>query len=291
MKITYVRKALRPHQWLKNVLILIPALAAHKFDGRTLMTVTLAIALFSLCASGGYVLNDLLDVKADRQHHRKRHRPFASGDLPIKMGVLLVAISWILGLGAAVVFLPLSFALIAVVYLATSAAYSTWLKRYPVLDVMVLAGLYVIRIVAGGVAVGVPVSTWLLTFMLFVSLSLAFLKRFIEVSSQSGGGTEEVPGRGYRPDDALWLHSAGISSAYLSAVVLAIYANSAEVTKLYAHPDRLVLVCPLVLYWATGIWLKAHRRQIHDDPVVAVAFDPATYALAAAAGVIVITAI
>jgi 4-hydroxybenzoate polyprenyltransferase len=291
MKIASLRKALRPHQWLKNVLILIPALAAHRLDRQTLQSLALAIVSFSLCASGGYVLNDLLDVKADQQHHRKRHRPFASGQLTTGTGMLLVAGSWIVGLGLAAMFLPPAFLVITLVYLAVSAIYSLRLKREPVLDVMVLASLYVIRIVAGGVAAGVPVSTWLLAFMMFVSLSLAFLKRFIEVSSQRSGGAGPVPGRGYQADDAVWLHSAGIASGYLSAVVLAIYANSSEVTRLYRHPERLVLVCPLLVYWATGLWLKAHRREMHDDPLVAVAFDPATYAVAAAAGVIVLTAI
>lgn len=275
-----VVKAARPHQWIKNLLLLVPALAAHRFDWEVQRALVLAFTSLSLCASGGYILNDLLDVTADRRHQRKRFRPFAAGDLSLRTGMLLVFATWAAGFGLAGAFLPPAFVMTVTLYLAATAAYSIRLKREPVLDVMFLAGLYVVRVVAGGTATGIPVSTWLLAFTLFVCLSLAFLKRFIEVWGNANGSSAQVPGRGYLADDAMWLHSVGTTSAYLSAVVLAIYANSADVTRLYSHPERLLLVCPVLLYWATRIWLNAHRRLIHDDPVVAVVGDPVTYMVA-----------
>lgn len=284
---------LRPHQWLKNLLILLPVLAAHRLSWEPLLVAVLAFASFSLCASGGYVLNDLLDVGADRLHSRKRSRPFASGALSLRTGVLMLLASWAVGFGTAALLLPGEFVVVVTIYLIATAAYSLKLKREPVLDVMVLAGLYVIRVVAGGVAGAIPVSTWLLAFALFVSLSLAFLKRFIEVVEykSKGDGSENVPGRGYRRDDAPWLHSGGISAAYLAAVVLAIYVNNADVARLYAHPERLLLICPVILYWATRTWLRAHRQQMHDDPVVAIALDPATYVIAGISALVVLSAV
>lgn len=285
-------QALRPHQWSKNLLVFLPVLAAHRFDPATLGRTVLAFAALSLCASGGYVLNDLLDVAADRQHTRKRHRPFASGRLSMRSGLGLVALTWLLGFSLAVLVLPPLFAAFAAAYLLTTAAYSMSLKRIAVLDVLVLALLYVLRVLAGGVATAIAVSNWLLAFTLFLSLSLAFLKRFIEVRAAATGeaadATTQVPGRGYRIDDASWLHSAGLSSAYLGVVVLALYANSDDVTRLYSHPDRLLLACPVVLFWATRTWLLAHRAELHDDPVVAVARDPSTYAVLALAGLTVL---
>jgi 4-hydroxybenzoate polyprenyltransferase len=294
-------RAARPYQWVKNLLLVVPVLAAHRFDWQVATDLLLAIASFSLCASGGYILNDLLDVTADRQHARKRRRPFAAGDLSLKSGVVLLAVTWTLGFGLAAAFLPGQFVAITGAYLAATASYSIRLKREPVLDVMFLAGLYVMRVIAGGMATNVPVSTWMLAFTLFVCLSLAFLKRFIEVNghagaihagaAHAGAASAMVPGRGYAAQDAAWLHSVGIASAYLSTVVLAIYANNPDVSRLYRHPQRLLLFCPILLYWATRVWLSAHRGQLHDDPVVAVSRDPVTYVVGALSAAIVWAAI
>jgi 4-hydroxybenzoate polyprenyltransferase len=287
----FVLAALRPHQWLKNVLVLVPVLAAHRLDPADLSAAATAFVTFSLCASGGYVLNDLLDVAADRLHPRKRRRPFAAGHLSPAAGAWLVALLWAIGFGAAAALLPASFVAVIVVYLMTTAAYSLRLKREPVLDVMVLAGLYVLRVIAGGVAGAIPVSTWLLAFTLFVSLSLAFLKRFVEVTERHHAGAGDIPGRGYRTDDATWLHSVGLSSSYLAVLVLAIYSNNADVARLYSRPERLLFICPLLLYWATRTWLRAHREEIHDDPVVAVALDPATYVVVGLSALAVLAAV
>jgi 4-hydroxybenzoate polyprenyltransferase len=284
--------ALRPHQWVKNLLIAIPPIAAHRLEPGIAFAVAIAFISFSLCASGGYVLNDLLDRAADQRHTRKRTRPFASGRLSVATGVALVALCWGAGFGLAVTMLPPSFAMLAAAYVGGTSLYSLWLKHEPVLDVMFLAGLYVVRVIAGGAATDVPVSTWLLTFTLFLSLNLAFLKRFIEVDAQREGGADALLSRrGYETGDAQWLQAAGIASAYVAAVVLAIYVNNPDISGLYTHPERLLLVCPLFLWWATRSWLLAHRRRIHDDPVVAIAAAPSTYVVGAIVALIVFVAV
>jgi 4-hydroxybenzoate polyprenyltransferase len=270
---------MRPHQWLKNLLVFIPAVAAHRIDWTTGRSAILAFISLSLCASGGYVVNDLLDVDADRGHPRKRFRPLASGRLSIKSAAALVIVTWGVGILTAITTLPVGFAWTLAIYIAGTVAYSIWLKREPSLDVVLLAGLYVLRIIAGGAATAIPVSTWLLAFTLFMCLSLALMKRFIEVDAQPTTVGLTASRRGYRADDAQWLHSAGLAAAYLSVVILAIYVNNPAVTLLYTHSDRLLLVCPLLLYWSTRTWLRAHRRRVHDDPVLLVALDPVTYVL------------
>ena len=284
-------RALRPHQWLKNILILVPVVAAHQFDVPTIRNIALAFATLSLCSSGGYVLNDLIDITSDRQHHRKRSRPFAAGNLSLGTGFLIVLTSWLSGFGLAAAALPSAFLLALAVYVTSTVVYSVRLKREPVADVMVLAGLYVLRVVAGGAATGIPISTWLLAFTLFLSLSLAFLKRFIEVRGQSNASPPQIPGRGYLTYDATWLHPLGLTCAYLASVILAIYVNDANISHLYSRPERLLLVCPVLLFWATKTWLKAHRGEMHDDPVVAIASDPMTYVLAAVSAIIILTAL
>ena len=280
---------LRPHHWLKNLLIVVPAIAAHRIDWATAGTLALAFSSFSLCASGGYVFNDVLDSEADRQHPRKRLRALASRRVSLGTAVSLIVLTWTTGLGIAAAALPREFGWLMAAYVAATIGYSIRLKREPALDVVVLAVLNVWRIIAGGAATNIPVSTWLLAFTLFVCLSLALLKRFIEVLGQPAAAGP-LPGRGYQADDAQWLHSAGLAAAYLSVVVLALYVNSTAVSLLYDHPDRLLLMCPVLLYWSTRAWLRAHRRQSHDDPVLLVALDPVTYVLLAACAIIVMAA-
>jgi 4-hydroxybenzoate polyprenyltransferase len=270
---------LRPHQWLKNLLLFVPAVAAHRIDWTTGRSAILAFVSLSLCASGGYVVNDLLDIEADRAHARKRFRPLAAGALSVKSAIVLVVLTWGVGFSVSMALLPIEFVWTLGVYIVGTLAYSVWLKKEPALDVVVLASLYVLRIIAGGAATAVPISTWLLAFTLFVCLSLALMKRFIEVHTQPTAVGLAVPRRGYRADDAQWLHSAGLAAAYLSVVILTIYVNNPSVSLLYAHSDRLLLMCPLLLYWSTRAWFLAHRRRTHDDPVLLVALDPVTYVL------------
>lgn len=267
----------RPNQWVKNLLLVVPSIAGHHADLPTLHLLLLALTSFSLVASGNYILNDVIDVAADRQHPRKASRPIASGRVSVGVGLTVMGFAWTLGLAVAILHLPAAFAVTVGVYLVAASAYSMGLKREPVLDVMLLAGFYVLRVVAGGAATGIRVSAWLLAFTLFVCLSVAFLKRFIEVHDTPDGPATPVPGRGYLTSDAMWLHATGIASAYLSVVVLAIYTNSPDVSLLYERPERLLLLCPVLLYAATRVWMLAHRRRLHDDPVIALTQDPVTY--------------
>lgn len=261
-------KALRLHQWLKNVLVFLPLLAAHRlFYADSVATAGMAFLSFGLCASGTYVLNDLLDLKADRRHVRKRKRPFASGALPL---VQAIVVAPLLTIGAFIIALSLSmhFALILLCYVALTLAYSFRLKRVVMLDVVVLAGLYTVRIIAGTVAIRVEYSFWLLAFSMFIFLSLAMLKRYTELLGLLESGQQVAGGRGYGVDDLPLIQSLGASSGYLSVLVLALYINSTASEALYHYPHLLWLLCPLLLYWISRVWVVAHRGLMHDDPIV-----------------------
>lgn len=261
-------KALRLYQWLKNLLVFLPLLAAHRLlDRVALADCALAFLAFGLCASGTYLLNDLLDLQADRRHPRKRKRPFASGSLSLLQGMivmpLLVAAAFLLAAG-----LSGKFALVLLSYLFLTLAYSFRLKRVVMLDVVVLAALYTVRIVAGTVAIHVNYSFWLLAFSMFIFLSLAMLKRYTELLTLLDSGEKMAGGRGYAVDDLPLIQSLGAASGYISVLVLALYINSTASQALYHRPHVLWLVCPLMLYWISRAWVVAHRRQMHDDPIV-----------------------
>ncbi len=273
-------QALRPHQWLKNLLVFVPLFAAQEADNPALiMSALLAFIGFCAAASFGYIINDLLDLGADRQHHRKRNRPFASGALPIStglgMGVALIAI-----LAAAAMFLPLAFTATVLLYLAVTIAYSVRLKQQVVLDVALLAGLYTIRIIAGAAATGIRPSFWLLAFSMFIFLSLAIVKRYTELRAVVGDADSPLAGRGYAASDLPVLLSIGTSSGLISVMVLALYLDTPTVSELYREPLWLWLVPPAMLYWITRLWMKAHRGEVHDDPVVFAARDRQSLCLA-----------
>lgn len=280
-------RALRPHQWAKNALVFVPIVAGHNLLRLDLVAASLwTFVAFSLCASSIYILNDISDIQADRQHARKRRRPFAAGELGIPAGVAGAAA---LAAGAvAIAAFGVSWRLVVVllVYVAATSAYTLWLKRVPVSDVFMLTGLYVLRIVAGGIATGTQLSSWLLAFALFIFLSLAFVKRYVELMATNA----QLPGREYGPADALWMHAVGTSSGYMAVLILALYVTAPEVTVLYSRPQVLWMLCPVLLFWLTRLWFRAGRRLIHDDPVVEALKDPAGYATAAVAGVILIAA-
>ncbi len=270
-------RAMRVHQWAKNVLVFVPMLAAHKLlEGAMLSRALLGFLAFSLCASSVYVLNDLLDLDADRQHPSKRRRPFASGELPVRTGLWLAPMLLAAG-GAVASLLPPSFLLLLATYYLTTLGYSLYLKQVMMLDVLVLAGLYTVRIFGGSLAVGVPTSDWLLTFSMFLFLSLALVKRLSEVRRLRQEEQLEAPGRGYGASDYEQLASLGVSSGYLSVLVLALYITSREVTALYTHPQRLWLLCPLMLYWVGRIWMLAHRGEVNEDPLVFALEDKVSY--------------
>ena len=261
-------RAMRPHQWLKNALVFVPLVAAHKvLEFPFLLAAILAFVAFGLCASSVYILNDLLDLPADRQHPRKRERPFASGSADLGRGLVLLVVL----LAAAMLVslsLPPLFGLSLLVYYLFTIAYSLWAKARVVVDVMVLAGLYSIRILAGGAAVAIAPSFWLLAFSMFLFLSLALVKRYSELVSAVPAGQSGARGRGYEKSDLPVLQSLGTASGYLAVLVLALYINSPDIAKLYRTPEAIWTLCPLLLFWISRVWLKAQRGEMHDDPVV-----------------------
>jgi 4-hydroxybenzoate polyprenyltransferase len=228
----------------------------------------LGILIFSLCASAIYVLNDLLDVEADRKHPEKRHRPFASGALPITYGVPLACVLAIGGMTLAILLLSHTFAAAVGIYLFLAILYSFWAKRKPIADVILLSSLYTLRVLAGGFVAGVIVSEWLLAFSLFLFTSLAFLKRYTELSRLCSERNLAFQHRGYLPPDLKLIETLGPVSGYLAVLVLALYLNSDTVRRLYIHPDLLWLICPLLQYWISRVWLLAQRQQLSEDPVV-----------------------
>ena len=225
-----------------------------------------------------YVLNDLFDLDADRHHPTKKLRPFAAGDLSLPTGFALVLLLLAVGGGLALL-LPKTFALVLALYFALTTSYSWRLKQLVLLDVFFLAGLYTMRLIAGHEATGIAYSFWLLAFSMFIFLSLALVKRYLELLGLRQENTHDAKGRGYTANDLEMVATLGTASGYLSALVLALYVNSSEVRVLYQHPTLLLLVCPLLLYWISRVWLMAHRGQMHDDPIVFALKDRASYVI------------
>jgi 4-hydroxybenzoate polyprenyltransferase len=283
-------RALRPHQWAKNVLVLVPLFAAHQIgDLRALVSGVLALVAFSLCASSVYVLNDMLDLEADRAHAHKLKRPFAAGDLSLVTGFALVPT---LFAGAAVIaaLLPQRFQLVLAAYYVLTAAYSFVLKRILLMDAVALAGLYTLRVIAGAGAVEVPLSFWLLLFSIFLFLSLAFVKRYAELDSLRRQQRLQAAGRGYHVEDLSVLQSLGTASGYLSVLVLALYINSPDIQAMYHRPKAIWALCVLMLYWISRVWMTAHRGQMHDDPVVYALKDRSSLMLGLIAAITIIIA-
>ena len=267
-------RALRLHQWSKNGLVIVPLLAAHHLNHPTAVLASLiAMSAFCLCASSVYVLNDLLDIEADRAHPRKCKRPFASGELPLSAGIVMAPTLLILafGLGA---FLPVSFIIVLGGYYALTVAYSLFLKGKVLLDALVLACLYTLRIAAGAATASVPLSFWMLLFSIFLFLSLAFVKRYAELDAVRTRGQLQSAGRGYEVKDLPILQSLGCSSGYLSVLVLALYVNSPDVEALYRRPTIIWALCVLLLFWISRVWMATQRGAMHDDPVVFALKDP-----------------
>ncbi|WP_421981280.1 UbiA family prenyltransferase [Roseibium sp.] len=266
-------KAMRPHQWLKNTLIFVPAVMAHEiFIGSVFLSAVLAFVAFSLSASAIYILNDLLDLEADRNHKTKWKRPFASGELSIPNGLALafgsIAMAFLISTA-----LPIGFAGILALYLVITTAYSFSVKRMLLLDVFVLAGLYTIRVLAGGVAASIEYSFWLLAFSVFFFLSLALVKRFTELQQVGEIASREVTGRGYRHVDLETISQAGMTSGFAAVLVLALYIQSPAIERAYSVPQMIWLLCPLILYIIMRIWILARRDEMHEDPIVFILKD------------------
>lgn len=261
-------RALRLHQWAKNVLVFVPLLTAHRLsDMGAVMTSFWAFLAFGLCASSVYLLNDMLDLEADRLHPRKSKRPFAAGQISLLFGFACMPL---LLLAAGLIAYAISelFLLCLVGYYLLTLAYSFRLKTILMLDTIALAGLYTSRIIAGAAAIPVALSFWLLLFSVFLFLSLALVKRYAELEGMRRRQQLKASGRGYHVEDLSALQSFGAASGYLSVLVLALYINSPEVAALYAHPKVIWALCVLMLYWISRMWIKTHRGEMHDDPVV-----------------------
>lgn len=272
-------KAMRPHQWSKNALVFLPLFTAHLYaDWGAVNQALLAFLSFSLCASGVYFVNDLLDLQADRAHPRKRRRPFAKGDLSALVGVFGAILLFSLSLGVALLGLPAMFLWALLAYFVVTNLYSFWLKKRSSVDVLTLAALYTLRIIAGAAAIAVTPSFWILAFSMFLFLSLAYLKRYSELSALPPDKRGDVSGRGYSATDREGTFILGSVAGMLSVLVIALYINSPDVVELYQTPILLWGLCPALLFWINRIWVGAGRGKIDEDPVVFAIKDPVSLA-------------
>jgi 4-hydroxybenzoate polyprenyltransferase len=285
-------RALRLHQWLKNTLVLVPLLASHRlFSPGLLLDALLAFLLFGCCASSVYLLNDLFDLRDDRHHLTKRNRPFAAGRLSVASGLgVLMALLAVAFVGSWIL-LPREFTAALAVYYAVTLAYSLGLKRVMMLDVVVLAGLYTLRIVAGALVFGGELTFWMLAFSIFMFMSLALSKRYGELRDARVRGKADSPrGRGYQTSDLEMISAMGIGSGLLAVMVLAFYIQDVATASLYAHPRIIWFACPVLLYWVGRTWLLTHRGQMHDDPVVFAITDRVSLLTGAVFGLIFVFA-
>lgn len=290
-RIRSVLRAARIHQWVKNLLLFVPLILAHRItDTNALLKSTLGFLCFSLCASSVYIVNDILDLKADRAHPLKRNRPFAAGDLSIATGLILVPLLLVPSFAMAGI-LSGSFFVILGLYYCLTLGYSLYLKRVALLDVSTLSLLYTIRLFAGSALTEVTISQWLLAFSMFLFFSLAMVKRSSELYNAKNRQQSLAHGRGYLVSDRQQLATLGTASGYCAVLVFALYINSSAVVALYSHPNRLWLVCPLIFYWISRLWLLAHRGEINEDPVVFAFTDRVSYINGALVAVFFLSAI
>jgi len=270
-------QALRPHHWSKNVLLLLPLVLAHRWSASAWARTLFGVLLFGLAASAIYILNDLLDLPSDREHPWKRRRPFASGRLSIAQGIAMAPVLLVCAVGMGWYWLGTLFAGAVLCYCALSLAYSLVLKRKALADVFVLTSFYGIRIVTGALITRTPLSDWFLIFSMFFFFSLALAKRYSELKHAGELVDSGNSGRGYRAEDSLLLSTMGVASAFASVIVFSFYTRSPEVSRLYPHPEPLLLISPLLLYWLVRVWLQAGRGELKDDPVTLAMRDPMSY--------------
>ncbi|HWG20045.1 MAG TPA: UbiA family prenyltransferase [Terracidiphilus sp.] len=282
--------SIRVHQWAKNALIFLPLLLAHDLHVSRALSALLAFCCFSLAASATYILNDLVDIEADRRHLSKRLRPFASGDLSAMQGLAISAAFLAMAIFG-MRFLPVPFSLWLLVYLSTTILYTGYLKRIPLVDVLILSGLYTLRLLAGGAATHTPISQWLAGFSVFLFLSLGIVKRFAELENLRASSSPPGNDRGYVVRDLEQLRSFGTASAYAAVVIFAIYITGHDVIALYRFPGRLWLVVPLMILWLNRVWLLASRGELDEDPVVFAITDPMSLLIGIGTAVIVLLAI
>jgi 4-hydroxybenzoate polyprenyltransferase len=282
-------KLLRAHQWIKNVLVFIPLLAAHRFDATALSKALLAFLAFSLCASSVYILNDLVDLQADRAHPTKSGRPFATGAIPLATGLFVAPILWLVSFAVAAFSSP-PFTLVLLSYFVLTTLYSFGLKRKMLVDAFTLASLYTMRVIGGAVAVGVVLSNWLLAFSMFLFIGLALIKRYVELTVLAEGNLPNPTNRNYHINDLVVIAALAAASGYSAVVVLALYINSDAVVPLYRHAGLLWFTCPLILFWFSRALLLAHRGMMHDDPIIFAAKDRVSLLTAVLLGALVLLA-
>lgn len=260
-------RALRPHQWLKNILVFVPVVAGHVTDLQVLASSFAAFVVFCLVASSVYLMNDLLDLEADRTHPRKRNRSLAAGAIPIGPASILMGALLVTGLGLAALIGPLFLGVILAYYVMTTA-YSLYLKERTIVDIWVLAMLYSMRVLAGVAATGIVPSVWLLAFSIFFFFSLAAVKRQAELVDLANRDTEAVMRRGYHRDDVILIAAMATAAGYVSVLIMALYVRTPDIDRLYSFPPALLGICLVLLYWISRIVMVTHRGFMHDDPLI-----------------------
>jgi 4-hydroxybenzoate polyprenyltransferase len=262
-----ILKAIRVHQWSKNLLLFVPFVLDQQSNLSAFLILCVSFLCLSLLASSTYILNDLLDLDADRNHETKRLRPIPAGELPIGLALLLMVLLFCCSC-LCLLFLPAIFTVVAAIYLAVTLAYSFVIKAIPILDVCCLASLYTLRVIGGMLVIDAPRSFWLLAFSMFFFLSLALVKRVSELENIVKCAGVWAKGRGYDTQDIPLLSMMGVSSGYLAVLVVAFYINSDKVVTLYNHSEILWLICPLLLYWVGRVWLITSRGRMDEDPII-----------------------
>ena len=263
-------KAIRPHQWVKNVLVFAPFILAHRpLTAEYAIPLILAFICLSLCASAVYLFNDILDIESDRSHPDKRKRPFAAGHISIQSGIGIIALFLTLGMGASLTLMPIKFGIVLIAYLGLTTIYTIHLKKLLLVDIICLSLFYTLRVYLGRHAIDVPISLWFLAFSSFFFLCLAFAKRYIELINTTNRESKTLKGRGYQACDMPIVLSSGLACGYMSVLVLFLYiTNSPVVDNLYSRPIVLWLFGPILAFWITRIWILANRKQVHSDPVL-----------------------
>lgn len=282
-------KLLRVHQWAKNALVLVPLVTAQHFDLSSLAYATLAFFAFSLAASGVYLINDLVDLEADRRHRTKRTRPLAAGTVPVLEAMIVAPMLVAVAALSALVLAPW-LGLVLIGYLALTTAYTFVLKRKMIIDVVTLAMLYTLRVVGGAAAISVPVSEWLLAFSMFMFVCLALIKRYTELAGRLDANLPDATNRNYRKGDLEVVAALAAASGFNAVTVFTLYISSETVRQLYAHPQALWLICPILMYWIGRILLLAHRRFVDEDPILFAVKDHVSVAAVAAIGLILVVA-
>jgi len=269
-------RQLRVHQYTKNGLVFVPVLTAHAFTLSALSSSSLAFTAFCLCASGAYIINDTVDIEADRQHPTKSKRPLAEGKIaPAQVWVAVPLLLLFALLTAAAV--STRFLLVLVVYLGVTTAYTFWLKRKLLIDVITLSLLYTLRVIGGAVAIQVTLSEWLLAFSLLIFASLALIKRYAELANRLAVNVPELPNRDYKLEDLSVISAIAAAAGFNAITVFALYVSSDAVLQLYSRPRILWLICPILMYWIARALILAHRGVMDDDPIVFALKDPVSF--------------